>query len=76
MSDVTEPCDFYEDDEPVEDIITYFEQGDHGVTQPSVVLDTLGLAVPDSSTATYPASVSVRPAPFTPTVRPIVHGAV
>jgi hypothetical protein len=49
-----EADDFYEDDEPVEDIIAAFEAGEKFVTTPPVVtLDTHGLTVPTTSSGVH-----------------------
>ena len=68
------PGDFYEDDEPLKDVLTYFEQGEHGVTQPPVVIDTVGLVAPGPCTTTYRARLSVGPVPSRRTVTPVVAG--
>jgi hypothetical protein len=68
MGDMGTPDGFYEDDEPVEDVIAAFERGEQGFTRPPVVIDTAGLAAPESGTTTFPVHVALRPAPIQPIV--------
>jgi hypothetical protein len=72
MSDMGMPEGFYEDDEPVDDVIAAFERGEHGVTRRPVVIETAGLAAPEPGTTTFPANLSVRLAPTQPI---LVRGA-
>lgn len=66
MADMSTPEGFYEEDEPIEDVISAFERGEHGITRPPVIIDTAGLAAPEPGTTTFPASLSVRLAPIQP----------
>jgi hypothetical protein len=61
--------DFYEDDEPLEKIVSAFERGEHGVTAPPVSVDTGGLGE-ERHTATQPGIVTLRSAPGVP-VHPV-----
>jgi hypothetical protein len=70
MSDMGMPGGFYEADEPLQDVIAAFERGEHGLTRPPIVVDTVGLAAPDPATATYQASLSVRQTPIQ--IRPVL----
>ena len=70
MADMGMPGGYFEDDEPVEDVISAYELGEHGVTRPPVLIDTAGLAAPAAGTTTYQARISVRPAAIRP-IRPI-----
>jgi hypothetical protein len=61
--------DFYEDDEPLEKIVAAFEHGEHGVTAPSIHLDTHGLT-PERHTSTQPGIVTLHAASVEP-LRPV-----
>lgn len=62
MTDMGMPYEFYEDDEPIEELLSAYEDGEHGVTRPPVLVETSGLAVQGSRTFTYQAKVSVEQA--------------
>ena len=65
---------FYEEDQPVADVVAAFEGGEQGLTRPPIVLDTAGLAAPDTYTSTYQAKVSVvepDPVQIQPVVREV-----
>jgi hypothetical protein len=67
--------DFYEDDEPIENVLDAFRHGIKGITAKPAKFDVTAapadLLLPTSSTA-WPASIAVRPAESTPiTARPV-----
>jgi hypothetical protein len=74
MSDMGTPEGFYEEDEPLQDVIAAFERGEQGVTRPPVMIDTAGLAAPDPGTTTFPAKISVARAPIQPIQPVLVRG--
>lgn len=68
-SGFNEDEDFYEDDEPLEKIVSAFEHGEHGVTAPPVSVDTGGLGQ-ERHTATQPGIVTLHSAALGP-VHPV-----
>lgn len=60
--------DFYENDEPVEDVIAAFHAGAKGVTARPLIFDVAGAALPEPTSRTLPARLTfeaMRPTPIT-----------
>lgn len=59
MTDTGISQDFYEEDEPLEDVLAAFDRGQQGVTRPPVIVETCGLAAPEASTFSRQVGVSL-----------------